>query len=698
MQTKFTVKEIAELLTISKNSIKARKQRESWQSCGTRIEKGQKTPEYSLFSISQDLREKLLAKLSAAGAEAYTGKPAQPAGKTHSTLKGVAAASKPPAAAPQKNELIKAEPTAELIKTNAKLPALAVVKCKNIVEAPERAKRIALAKYELVKLLLGYREAHPLVKKSDCDAKFLAAYNSAAVYTAIYGIIGEVSMQTIYGWMRKLKENKNDYSALIPGWFNPAGRPEISEEILKIIEPLVLNPNKMSVGTAFRLTKYECQAKGIELNVSEATVRRYFDWVQKWNYDTWVLAREGEKALKDKVTAFITRDPSMLEVGQCLVADGHRLSFEVINPFTGKPCRAMLVAYIDWKSYALCGYEIMLEENTQCIASALRNSIIHLGKVPMAAYQDNGKAFRSKFFTKTADFRECGFTGLFNKLGIKAVYAEPYNARAKIIERWFLEFQETFERLLPSFTGANINDKPAWRMRNEKFHKANRINFTPTIEQAISYIEKWRAFHYAQPCPHVEGRTIGEVYDAGRGVGVDTAMLDDLMMAEKTATIYRNGIRFLGEYYYDETLYGYKGDAIIKYSLFDLSYIKVYLTDGRFLCLAKRNEKIHPLAAISGTVQDVETLKESIKRQKRQLKDTRAHVKANVETFRKTGSDIEWSKQIEAEENRVVAVTEKTHTEEIVLPPESPEEPPLFTSYSEKEEWEYEQRLKRKVS
>jgi len=697
MQTKFTVKEIADKLQISKDSINKRKQRESWQPCGERIEKGQKTPEYSLFAISQDLREKLLTKLSVAGAEAYTGKSAQPAGKTHSTLKGVAAASKPPAAAPKKPKFMVDEPTTELIKADSAPPVLAA-SGKDIVEAPERAKRIALAKYELVKLLLGYREAHPLMKKGDCDSKFIAAYNSAAVYTTIYGIIGEVSMQTIYGWMRKLKENKNDYTALIPGWFNPAGRPKIPEEILKIIEPLVLNANKMSIGTAYRLTKYECQSKGVELDVSEATIRRYFDWYQRWHYDTWILKREGEKALKDKVASYITRDPSLLEVGECLVADGHRLSFEVINPFTGKPCRAMLVAYIDWKSYALCGYEIMLEENTQCIASALRNSIIHLGKVPKAAYQDNGKAFRSKFFNQTADFRECGFTGLFNRLGIKAVYAEAYNARAKIIERWFLEFQETFERLLPSFTGANINDKPAWRMRNEKFHKANRIDFTPTIEQAIKYIEKWRAFHYAQPCPHVEGHTIGEVYDAGRGPGVDAARLDDLMMVEKTATIYRNGIRFLGEYYYDEILYGYKGDAIIKYSLFDLSYIKVYLTDGRFLCLAKRIEKVHPLAAISGTVQDVETLKESIKRQKRQLKDTRKHAAAEVETFRKAGSDIEWSKQIAAEEKRVVAVTEKAHTDEIVLPPETPEDPPLFTSYSEKEEWEYEQRLKRKVS
>ena len=55
----------------------------------------------------------------------------------------------------------------------------------------------------------------------------------------------------------------------------------------------------------------------------------------------------------------------MLEVGDILVVDGHKLVFQVINPFTGKPSRATLVGFLDWKSTALVGYEIMLEKNTQ---------------------------------------------------------------------------------------------------------------------------------------------------------------------------------------------------------------------------------------------------------------------------------------------------------------------------------------------
>ncbi len=41
----------------------------------------------------------------------------------------------------------------------------------------------------------------------------------------------------------------------------------------------------------------------------------------------------------------------------------------------------------------------MMTENTQCIASALRNAILNLGLIPKVVYQDNGKAFKAKVFS-----------------------------------------------------------------------------------------------------------------------------------------------------------------------------------------------------------------------------------------------------------------------------------------------------------
>lgn len=87
----------------------------------------------------------------------------------------------------------------------------------------------------------------------------------------------------------------------------------------------------------------------------------------------------------------------------------------------------------------------MMTESTQCIASALRNSIINLGMIPKIVYQDNGRAFKSKFFQNN-DFDENIFNGVYANLNIHSVFAKPYNARAKVIERFFLEFQEELEK------------------------------------------------------------------------------------------------------------------------------------------------------------------------------------------------------------------------------------------------------------
>lgn len=82
----------------------------------------------------------------------------------------------------------------------------------------------------------------------------------------------------------------------------------------------------------------------------------------------------------------------------------------------------------------------MLEECTQNIASALRDAILKTDHIPEYVYQDNGRTFRGKYFLGTTNFSELGFTGVYEKLGIKPIYATPYNARAKVIERFFLDF------------------------------------------------------------------------------------------------------------------------------------------------------------------------------------------------------------------------------------------------------------------
>lgn len=485
---------------------------------------------------------------------------------------------------------------------------------------PEKSKKIALARLDIVHQWLDFRKKS--TNKLQADYDFVNLHNTSNSH--LFQILGEISRGSLHRW-NTILNGTEDYTKLIPQYkYSKVNeyRTILTDEEIKIFMGLLLHPNRICIGKAIALTKYKLQQQGQNFIPTDATFRRYANWFKNNNYDKWILARDGEKALSDKVEPYIKRDASLLEVGDILVADGHKLAFQVINPFTGKPTRATLVGFLDWKSTALVGYEIMLEENTQCIASALRNAIINLDIIPKVVYQDNGRAFRAKYFTDDKGFTELGFQGLYSKLGIETVFARPYNARAKVIERFFKEFQEGFEKLLPSYVGSSIQNKPAYLMRNEKLHKQLHNDFIPTLEETIKMIAMWLNFKNSQPCPNAPDKTIAEVLEGRKQQNVDINLLDDLMLATEVKTIQRNGIRFLNCDYFDERLYGFKSKVLIKYNLFDLTSIKVYTTKGEYLCTAERVTETHPMAKLLGSVTDFEDYKQKIVKQRKLHKKT----------------------------------------------------------------------------
>ena len=91
-------------------------------------------------------------------------------------------------------------------------------------------------------------------------------------------------------------------------------------------------------------------------------------------------------------------------------------------------------------------------------------------------------------------------------------------------------------------------------------------------------------------------------------------------MAQEIKTITSQGIRFLKADYYNDALYGLRQKVIIKYSLFNLSYINVFATSGKFLCRADRITLTHPLAHYTSEIKDIEDYKQKIQKQK-QLKN-----------------------------------------------------------------------------
>ena len=581
------------------------------------------------------------------------------------------------------------EPEIQQKLRNAENKTTALVSLNNNKQAEfvsDKTKMTANYRANIVVALQKLRKKYST--KKEADTVFLDLYNSGLYLPKAYNFIGSISIGTLHRWVRAFEKHESTeclqpkYKWSKQGEYNSI----LNDEMKNILLTLLLHPSKYNYGKAIKLTKEILIKRGYENLPSDISFKRFAEHFRKNNYAEWVLKREGMKAYHDKVEPYIERDISKIEVGDILVADGHVLNFQIINPFTGKPTRATLVGFLDWKSTALVGYEIMMTESTQCIASALRNAIINLGMIPKVVYQDNGKAFKSRFF-QNVDFEEEGFNGVYANLNIHPVFAKPYNARAKVIERFFKEFQEEFEKMMPSYIGTSIENKPAWLKRGELLHQEWHKNLTnnhiPTLQETIKYINAWIEFHNKNICPNNRSKTIQEVLNEVPKQKINVQILDDLMMKTECRTINKHGITFLNMHYRSEAIIGIRDKVNIRYSLFDLSKIHVYSTKGGFLCIAHRVQKVHPMAKILGSVKDMEEYKQQYKKQQ-QLKNKL--IKQVKKTFQKEEIqllDIPQEEQEYVEEN----IVEKTKRERKLTPREQQMNRPIFNTDYEKYEW-----------
>ncbi len=550
----------------------------------------------------------------------------------------------------------------------------------------DQAKMTANFRLNIVMAFIKFSKNYSTKKQAYCD--FIDLYNTGLYLPKAHKFIGNISVGTLKRWSIKYEKHESaeclqpNYKYSKQGEYNSI----LNDEMKQILLTLLLHPSRYNYGKAIKLTKEILKKRGYEHLPCDLSFKRYAENFRKNNYAEWVLRREGMKAYHDKVEPYIERDISKIEVGDVIVADGHVLNFQVINPFTGRPTRATLVGFLDWKSTALVGYEIMMTESTQCIASALRNAIINLGLIPKVVYQDNGKAFKSRFFQKE-DFEEDLFNGVYANLNIHSVFAKPYNARAKVIERFFREFQEELEKGMPSYIGTSIEDKPAWLKRGEKlhaeWHKKLTDNHIPTVSEASKYINSWIEFHNNQPCPNDRTKTIKECLNSVQKQNIDIQRLDDLMMKTEGRTINKHGITFLNMHYRSEAILGIRDKVNIRYSLFDLSKVNVYSTNGEFLCVAHRVQKVHPMARVLGTVKDMEEYKYQYEKQQK-LKNKL--VKQIKKTFPKEELHV-----LEVEPEPVLEIEqiepEKTVREHKLTPREKQMNKPMFDSDFEKYEW-----------
>lgn len=472
-------------------------------------------------------------------------------------------------------------------------------------------------------------------------------------FPELFEAVGEVSRQTLDRWLKMYNEAGCDGSVLSNRYLGRQN--SITEEETKLLLMLYLNPNELPLKQVIRVARKIAYENDVMMKLSDVTYYRFLKEFEKKHWDASVYGRKGLKALHDRGLFSLERDYDMIEFGDIWVADGHDLNFTIAHPSTGRPVRMTLIQFFDMKTGIPLGFEIMPSENTAAIASALRRSILMAGRMvgaesgmgfkPKVIYLDNGKAFRSQYFSGVKDLRTAGLTGLFAMLNIEVTYAIVRNAKAKTVERFFKSFND-FERTIPSYVGTNALDKPAYMKQGEKGHLQlfNRINYQLTVRSASEMIIQWfddfcnrqhqGGFYKGLSPFQVFEKSIDRLR-ASNAIGdrmISRSDLDFLMMVEKDARLTKDGFKLNGGRYYAEELHGWKpGERFtVRYDqVFDNDRILVYdPQDNSFVCEAFRMERTHPNARILGTEADVKLLSDQMAMKNRLIKQTKEKVRS----------------------------------------------------------------------
>ena len=236
---------------------------------------------------------------------------------------------------------------------------------------------------------------------------------------------------------------------------------------------------------------------------------------------------------------------------------------------------------------------------------------------------DNGRAFRSKFFSHAAeDEIPMQTRGLYQRLGIAVQYSRPYQARTKIVERYFGTFDAQCARLLPTYRGASVADKPAYLARNEKFHRERHNAPVPTIAQATEIIQSYFGWYSQQPHEGLNGRKPLDVFAAGRGPGVDLDALAWDFLWRKEVHPRRCRVRLAGVDYESDSLYGLNEPVLVMYAWSDMNKVWLFSKRGQTLGTAKPVAALHPVARHLGGDLDLIKIKEANKRQAKLKKET----------------------------------------------------------------------------
>ena len=144
-----------------------------------------------------------------------------------------------------------------------------------IHEVPEEQKKLALAKYDLIKKRDEYRNQKK--NKTLAGKEFLEMYNNKFICSELYELVKNAAIGTIYERHKRLRTYNDDWHCLINNY--TFGEKTKKSALSKLEEELflkfLLHPNQINIGKAIKMTKSFLMQRGINQFCCDMTYRRF---------------------------------------------------------------------------------------------------------------------------------------------------------------------------------------------------------------------------------------------------------------------------------------------------------------------------------------------------------------------------------------------------------------------------------------
>lgn len=427
-------------------------------------------------------------------------------------------------------------------------------------------------------VISSYHEFKATYPQKDKREAFLRQYNELHPDK-------QISKRQLNHWENLY--NRDGIAGLIDrrGGYNK-GTSSIPEDVKQVFlaywmqEKGTRNGGGPSTASCYRLTQMNFPDRQLP------SISAFQRLIQNIPYPSKVLAREGKKAFADKCEPYISFDYRSICTNEIWCADNHVFDLWTKDE-KGRVFRPWIVGWIDKRSRYIVGYLLLDHDpNADAILDAFSRAVYACG-IPENVLLDNGADYKAHdLFNK--DF--C--MSLSNEMGIHVINAIPFNAKGKLIERFFGTLEYSYCIHLPSYFGADPQRRPERLKKATELLKEEAIPFNDFSEYIASIIGQYNNSVHSGSA--MDGKTPCQAFKDFIVRPIRTANPALLSMyfkrTSKLLTVGRNGVRVpeLQQYYDSDSLFPYQGKKIyVRYNTDDVRQVYCLTEKGEFICIAE---------------------------------------------------------------------------------------------------------------